>query len=204
MIGVLELNDIANLIKEKTEKSLLMTAGVFEAKKEGVVGLAKARFTWLFVNFITASIASSVITVFEPLVASFAVLATFTPIVASIGGNTGNQSSAVIIRSLAIKAFEGKAVLNEMATALLNSVLFSSIAFILSYALHHNLLLSLSFGLAIFININVGAIIGSSIPVLISKLKIDPALCSSIFVTMMTDMIGFFSFLGIAYLLFSS
>ena len=204
MVGVLELNDIANLIKEKTEKSLLMTAGVFEAKKEGVVGLAKARFTWLFVNFITASIASSVITIFEPLVASFAVLATLTPIVASIGGNTGNQSSAVIIRSLAVKDFEASEVINEMATALLNSILFSLIAFILSYVLHHNFLLSLSFGLAIFVNINVGAIIGSSVPVLISKLKIDPALCSSIFVPMMTDMIGFFSFLGISYLLFTS
>lgn len=204
LVGVLELENIASIIKEEAEKNILMPAGVFEANKEGVIGNSKARFAWLFVNFLTASTASSVITIFEPLVASFAVLATLTPIVASIGGNTGNQSSAVIIRSLAIRDFESRRVFLEVATAFLNSILFASIAFILSYVLHRNFLLSLSFGLAIFVNINIGGMIGSAVPLIINKLKVDPALCSSIFVTMMTDMIGFFSFLGIAYLLFTS
>jgi magnesium transporter len=201
MIGILDLNEIASIIKEEAEKNFFMHTGVFNAKKEGVFGLAKARFSWLFVNFLTASTASSIITVFEPLVASFAVLATLTPIVASIGGNTGNQSSAVVIRSLAINDFELKDVLTEVLTALLNSVFFCLIAFILSYAFYHNFWLSLSFSLAIFVNINVGGIIGSLMPALLHKLNIDPALCSSIFVTMMTDMLGFFSFLGIAYLI---
>ena len=76
-------------------------------------------------------------------------------------------------------------------------------AFVVSYAIYKNFLLSVSFGLAIFINLNLGGVMGSLIPLLLHKLKVDPALCSSIFVTMMTDMAGFFSFLGIAYLLLS-
>jgi magnesium transporter len=199
--GVLEINNVTNLIRDEAEKNLLMPAGVFETTKEGIFGLAKSRFTWLFINLITASLASSVISGFEHLVASFAVLAVFTPIVASIGGNTGNQTSAVMIRSLAINEFEPKLILREILATLINAICFSFICFIISYAIYRNLMLSLSFGLAIFITLNVAGFIGSCVPVLISKLKIDPALGSSIFLTMVTDMTGFFSFLGIAYLL---
>lgn len=201
LVGVLEINNIAGLIREEAEKNLLTPAGIFEAKKEGIFGLAKARFGWIFINLFTASLASSLISFFEPLVASFATLAVLTPIVASIGGNTGNQSAVVIIRSLAVKEFESKLILREVLVSLTNSIGFSSIAFIMSYIIYHNLMLSLSFGLAILINLNMGGIIGSLIPTLVSKFKIDPAICSSIFVTMITDMAGFFSFLGIAYIL---
>lgn len=203
IIGALEINNITSLIKDEAEKNLFAPAGVFEAKKEGVFGVAKARFAWLFINFITASSAASVISSFEPLISTFAVLASLTPIVASVGGNTGNQTSAVIIRSLAVREFEISQIVREMLTCFLNAVLFGLMAFIVSYAIYKNFLLSLSFGLAIFINLNLGGVVGSVIPFTLYKLKIDPALCSSIFVTMMTDMAGFFSFLGIAYLLLS-
>jgi magnesium transporter len=203
LVGVLEINNVANLIKEEAEKSLLMQAGVFEAKKAGIFWLMKARFTWLFINFLTASAASSLITFFEPLVASFAVLAVLTPIVASIGGNTGNQGSTVIIRSLATKEFEPKLIIREILVSGMNSIAFSLIAFLVSYMIYQNPLLSLSFGLAIFINLNTGGIIGTITPLIVNKFNIDPALCSSIFITMITDMMGFFSFLGIAYMLLS-
>ena len=201
MVGVLELSNVSHLIKEEAEKDLFMSAGVFEAKHKSIFGNAKARFIWLFVNFLTASTAASIIRIFEPLLSSFITLAALMPIVASIGGNTGNQASAVIIRSIAIKDFSAKQIFQECATAFLNSVLFFFIAFIISFILYRNLLISLSFGLGIIININIGSFLGSLIPVFINKLKIDPAFCSSIFTTMVTDMMGFFSFLGIAYLL---
>lgn len=201
LVGILEINNIAELIKEEAEKNLLAPVGVFETTKEGIFGLARARFAWLFINLITASAASSLISIFEPLVASFATLAVLTPIVASIGGNTGNQSSAVIIRSLAINEFEPRLVIKELMVSSINSVCLCCISFIMSYLIYRNFPLSLSFSLAILINLIMGGVMGTSIPILLTKLKLDPALCSSIFLTMFTDMTGFFSFLGIAYFL---
>ena len=203
-VGVLEINNVLNLIQEESEKNLLMPAGVFEATQEGIFGRAKARFVWLFVNLITASIAASVVSVFEPLVAMFAVLASLMPIVASIGGNTGNQASAVIIRSLATKEFSSKLVLTEVLTSFVNSLFFAVFSFGATYLIHGNLNLSISFGLAILINLNIGSLFGSFVPLVVSKFKIDPAFCSSIFVTMITDTSGFFCFLGIAYFLLGS
>ncbi len=203
LCGVLELGNVVNFIKEEVEKDLLMSAGVFKARKEGILGNVKARFIWLFVNFLTASTAASTIRIFEPFLSSFTILATLMPIVASIGGNTGNQSSAIIIRSIAVKDFRVSLILREIATAFFSGMLFCIISFFLSFFLYHNLMLSISFSLAILINISIGGLFGSLMPAIIHRLRIDPASCSSIFVTMMTDMMGFFSFLGIAYLLLS-
>lgn len=201
LVGILEINNIANLIKEQAEKSLLAYAGVFESAKEGLFARARVRFPWLFINLMTASFAASLISFFEPLVASFATLAVLTPIVASIGGNTGNQTATVIIRSLAINDFDAKLAFKEILASLINSIGFLSIAFLATYLIYRNIMLSTSFALSIFINLNMGSIVGALVPILINKLKVDPALCSSIFLTMITDMIGFFSFLGIAYFL---
>ena len=206
LIGTLLADDIVDVIQEEAEEQVLHLGGVGaeEAISNTVVETTRSRFAWLFVNLLTAVLASWVISLFDATLEQMVALAILMPIVASMGGNAGTQTMTVAVRALATRALSPlnalRVTLRECAVGLINGVLFALIVGVFAWAWFGSDALGLIIGAAMVINLVAAALAGILVPLALDHFDIDPAVASGTFVTTVTDVVGFFSFLGLAAL----
>ncbi len=203
LIGVIMVDDVVDVIEEEAEEDLMRMAGVHETDiAESVFEASKNRVIWLIVNLATAILASMVIAVFDATIEQMVALAVLMPIVASMGGNAGTQTMTVTVRAIATRDLTSsnvkRVIFREFSIALLNGVIIAVLIGVLSGAWFQNASLGGVMGLAMVINMIMAGLAGILVPICLDKLNVDPALASSIFVTTITDVIGFFAFLGLA------
>lgn len=203
LIGRITTDDIHDFLEESATEQIYNLAGVDEkAEDEGIIKTGRARAIWLFVNLITAIFSASIIGFFDKSIESYVALAILMPMVASIGGNAGNQTLAVNVRKLALGEIDiydfWRVLKKELAIAIVNSTLFASFVGIVVGIWFDKPMLGVVMGTAMIINLLLAAFFGTFIPLTFKKFGLDPAVGSSIFLTMITDMMGFFVFLGLA------
>ena len=203
LIGRITADDVVWVLQEEAEEDILLLGGVSETEaNQNILQSVRKRFIWLFLNLLTAILASIVISLFDASIEKMVALAVLMPIIASMGGNAGTQTLTLTIRSLAtrelIDSNRSKILNKEIGISFLNGIIFSIITGLLSYIWFRDLNLSLIVGTAIIVNIFSAGIFGFIIPYALNSMKIDPAIASSVFVTTVTDVVGFFSFLGLA------
>ena len=205
LIGVITADDIVEVFKDEAGEDIKLLGGVGDEDiTDSVIETSSNRFSWLFVNLITAVIASIVIGFFGRTIEEIVALAILMPIVASMGGNAGTQTLTITVRSLSTRdliPLNYKRIINrEILVSLLNGLLFAIIIGVLSAMWFSNFGLGLVLAIAMVINMVTAAFAGIIIPLILNKLGIDPALASSVFVTTVTDVVGFMVFLGLAAL----
>jgi magnesium transporter len=208
LVGVITIDDVVDVIEEEADEDLKALGGVTsdEELSDNVWTIAKGRFNWLLVNLATAFLASSVLGLFEGQLEKMVALAVLAPIVASQGGNAATQTMTVAVRALATRelgpnnAF--RVVVREGLVGLVNGLAFAVITGIAAVAWFKIPGLGVVIGLAIVCNLVAGALGGILIPMVLERVRADPAVASGTFVTTITDVVGFFSFLGIATLWF--
>ena len=203
LIGVITADDIVEVLKDEAGEDIKLLGGVGDEDiTDNVIQASKGRFSWLFINLITAILASMVIGLFDGTIEEMVALAILMPIVASMGGNAGTQTLTIAVRSLSTRdliPLNYKRIINrEILVSFLNGVLFALILGILSAFWFGNFALGGVLAIAMVLNMVVAGFAGIIIPLILNKLGIDPALASSVFVTTVTDVVGFFSFLGLA------
>jgi len=204
--GRLCVDNILDYIREKSNEDLLSQAGVSEEEDlfSSVWKSARNRWGWLLINIATAFASTRIIGVFEDIILQLVALASLMPIIAAMGGNTGNQTSMLIIRSLALGQVTpsnvGRLIKKELKLAIINGVFIGLIMGLLSLLLYQDLALSAVMATAMFINLIVAVIFGLSIPLLRHQFGKDPAVGTSVILTAITDSMGFFIFLGLASL----
>ncbi len=204
LIGVITADDIMHVIEEEAEEDILKLGGVSGASDiyKDIISKTKSRFSWLAINLLTAILASVVINMFQATIEQIVALAVLMPIVASMGGNAGTQTLTIAVRALATKEMSNanvwRFIMKETAVGFLNGVLFAILVGLVTWFWFSSSILGLVIALAMIVNMLVAGIFGISIPVLLDKTSIDPALASGVFLTTVTDVIGFFSFLGLA------
>jgi magnesium transporter len=208
LVGVITFDDVADVIEEEAEEDIHALGGITrdEELSDSVWTIARGRFNWLLVNLATAFLASSVLGLFEGQLQKMVALAVLAPIVASQGGNATTQTMTVAVRALATRdltdANAWRVITRELMVGLLNGIAFAVITGIAAYIWFKVPGLGFVIGLAMICNLIAAALGGILIPLLLHRLKIDPAVASSPFVTTVTDVVGFFSFLSIASLWF--
>ena len=207
LVGMITADDVVTVVQEEAEEDVLRLAGVGnEEITDSVFVKTKRRFNWLLVNLGTALIASWVISIFGAEIEKVVALAFLMPIVASMGGNAGMQTLAVTIRAIATKELSSsninKIITKEFFIGVLNGIIFAIITAIIVQLWFKQFDLSIIIAASMVLNMIVAGLFGILIPVTLKKMNIDPALASSVFVTTVTDVIGFLSFLGIGSLVF--
>ena len=207
LVGVLTVDDIVDVIQEEAEEDLRALAGVGDEEiSDNVMTIAKSRLTWLVVNLGTAVLASVVIALFEDTIEAMVALAVLMPIVASMGGNAGTQTMTVAVRGIATQELSARnlmRVLNrEVLGSFLNGLALAVLIGVTAWLWFSSVGLGVVIGSAIVINMLFAGLSGLLIPIALDRLNIDPAIASSVFVTTVTDVVGFFAFLGIAALWF--
>jgi magnesium transporter len=208
LVGVITIDDVVDVIEEEADEDLKALGGVTsdEELSDSFWSIAKGRFNWLIVNLATAFLASSVLGLFEGQLEQMVALAVLAPIVASQGGNAATQTMTVAVRALATRELNPnnatRVVIREGLVGLMNGLAFAVITGIAAVAWFKIPALGVVIGLAMLVNLIAGALGGILIPMVLEKVKADPAVASGTFVTTVTDVVGFFSFLGIATLWF--
>jgi magnesium transporter len=207
LVGMITADDVVTVVQEEAEEDVLRLAGVGDEEiTDSVMVKTKRRFNWLLLNLFTALLATWVISNFGASIEQMVALAFLMPIVASMGGNAGMQTLAVTIRAIATKELSesnfNRVVVKEFLIGILNGVIFAIITAIIVQLWFKDLNLSLLIGVSMILNMIVAGLFGILVPVSLKKLNIDPALASSVFVTTITDVIGFLSFLGLGSLYF--
>jgi magnesium transporter len=208
LVGVITIDDVVDVIEEEADEDLKALGGVTsdEELSDNFWTIAKGRFTWLLINLATAFIASSVLGLFEDQLQQMVALAVLAPIVASQGGNAATQTMTVAVRALATRQLNPnnamRIVIREGLVGLINGLAFAVITGIAAYAWFRTPGLGIVIGLAMICNLIAGALGGILIPMVLERVKADPAVASGTFVTTVTDVVGFFAFLGIATLWF--
>ena len=206
LIGRLSVDAVVDFIKEDAENEKLSMVGLREEEDlfSSIWKSVKNRWAWLAINLVTAIVASRVIGVFEGSIEKVVALAALMPIVAGIGGNSGNQTTTMIVRGLALGQVNltniQRLIYKELGVALLNGILWGSVLGAFAFILYENIHLGLVMTGAMILNLLLSAVMGVMIPLLLSKSGRDPAVGSSILITAMTDSGGFFIFLGLATL----
>ena len=206
LIGRITADDIYDFIQDSATEQIYGLAGVDEEAEhdESIKEAGKSRASWLFVNLITAILASFVIGIFDNTIQSYVALAVLMPIVASMGGNAGTQTLTIMVRQLAIGEVDFKnakeAIKKELILSVSNGVLFGLVMGIVAYLWFGNIKLSLVLSSSMLINLLSAGLCGAVIPLALKKLDIDPAVGSTVILTTVTDIVGFFSFLGLASL----
>jgi magnesium transporter len=209
LVGIITVDDVVDVMEEEATEDIYHLAQVSaDAEVFGpIVSSVRARLPWLYVNMVTAFLASSVVAFFEETIAAVAVLAVFMPIIAGQGGNAGNQTMTIIVRSLALGEIDvrqaWRALRREFFIGLLNGLSLGICVGAVAWLWQGTPMLGVIVGLALLGNFIVAAIAGVLVPTTLKRLNIDPALASSIFVTTATDVMGFALFLGLATLLIS-
>jgi len=207
LVGMITADDVVTVVQEEAEEDALRLAGVGDEEITDTVFVkTKRRFNWLLVNLATALLASWVISIFGAEIEKVVALAFLMPIVASMGGNAGMQTLAVTIRAIATKELSSsninKIIGKEFLIGVLNGIIFAAITGIIIQLWFKQTELSIIIAASMVLNMIVAGLFGILIPVTLKKMNIDPALASSVFVTTVTDVIGFLSFLGIGSLVF--
>ncbi len=202
LVGMITADDVVTVVQEEAEEDALRLAGVGDEEiTDSVMLKTKRRFNWLLLNLFTALLATWVISFFGASIEQMVALAFLMPIVASMGGNAGMQTLAVTIRAIATKELSksnfNRVVGKEFLIGILNGIIFAIITAIIVQFWFKELNLSLLIGISMILNMIVAGLFGILVPVSLKKLNIDPALASSVFVTTITDVIGFLSFLGL-------
>ncbi|WP_370301299.1 magnesium transporter [Pseudooceanicola sp.] len=205
LVGQITIDDAMIVLDEEHEEDIRRLAGVGEGSlADRVIDTVRGRFPWLGVNLVTAILASLVIAQFEGVIAQFVALAVLMPIVASMGGNAGTQSLTVAVRAIATKDLTGsnvwRVIRREVLVGLMNGLAFALIMGLVGLVWFGSLGLAAVIAASMVINLVVAGLAGTVIPVLLDKLRVDPALASGAFVTTVTDVVGFFAFLGFAAL----
>ncbi|QPZ90483.1 magnesium transporter [Thioclava electrotropha] len=204
LVGVITIDDAMSVLDEEHEEDILRLAGVGDesAISDTVLETVRQRLPWLFINLLTAILASAVISIFEGTIQQLVALAVLMPIVASMGGNAGTQTLTVAVRALATRDLTDsnvwRVVRRETIVGLLNGLAFAVVMGAVAAFWFSGAQLGIVIGLAMVINLVVAALSGILIPLALEKLGADPALASGTFVTTMTDVVGFFAFLGLA------
>lgn len=204
LVGVITIDDAMNVLDEEHEEDILRLAGVGDesAISDGAMATARQRLPWLVVNLFTASLSAVVITQFENTIAALVVLAALMPIVASTGGIAGTQSLAVAVRALATRSLTSanarRVVRRELGAGLLNGIGLAVILGLAGAIIFADAMLGAVLGMAMICNQVVAALGGVLVPLTMNRLGLDPALASGTFVTTLTDVMGFFAFLGLA------
>ncbi len=206
LVGVITIDDAMAVLDQEHEEDILRLAGVNDESSlsDTVLETSRRRLPWLVVNMFAAIAAALVIGLFESTISAFVALAALMPIVASMGGNAGTQSLTVAVRALATKDLTSanvwRVIRREAIVGIINGVLFALMIGTLSYLLYGNPTLGLVIGTALIVNMLTAALAGTGVPIILERLGADPALASGTFVTTTTDLMGFFSFLGLASL----
>ncbi|SHJ07098.1 magnesium transporter [Palleronia salina] len=206
LVGVITIDDAMIVLSDENEEDLLLLAGVGdESIADRTLQIVRQRFPWLLANLATAILASLVIAQFESTLQAIVALAVLMPIVASMGGNAGTQSMTVAVRALATRDLTGsnafRVIRREVGAGLLNGLLFAVIMGVIGWVWFGTLMLGVVLGLAMVINLVVAGLAGVLVPLVLEKIGVDPALASGTFVTTVTDVVGFFAFLGLAGIL---
>ena len=203
LAGQLTLDDVVEVMREQSTAQILALGGVSDDSdlKDPVIKTTRLRFTWLFLNLLTAILASAVIGVFEHAIAQVVALAVLMPIVASMGGNAGTQTLTVAVRALATKELSAanalRIVWKETVVGGLNGFIFAILMGLLAALWFADPMLGVVIGVAMVINLLAAGVSGVVIPLALHRMKIDPAVASAVFLTTVTDVVGFFTFLGL-------
>ncbi len=209
LVGMITSDDILTVVKEEAEEDVLRLAGVGDEEiTDSILKKTKRRFNWLLLNLFTALLATWVISKFGATIEQMVALAFLMPIVASMGGNAGMQTLAVTIRAIAKKELSSgnffTVVTKEFIIGVLNGIIFAIITGVIVQFWFKEINLSILIAVSMVLNMIVAGLFGILVPVSLKKFNIDPAIASSVFVTTITDVIGFLSFLGIgSYFLFN-
>ncbi len=205
LVGMVTVDDIVHVIQEEASEDILKLSGAGDGDiNEPILMTVRTRLTWLVVNLGTAIIAASVVGLFQGEISRMALLAVLMPIVSGMGGNAGTQTLAVVVRALAINQLTSsnttRMILREFRIALANGATLGLLIGGGVALLYGNPMLGLVIGAAMVINNLIAGLSGILVPLTLDRFDIDPAVSSAVFVTMMTDVMGFFSFLGLAAL----
>lgn len=209
ILGIVTVDDIVEVMQEETTEDIHRLGGVDEEEKvDGSLrDSIKSRLPWLVVNLITAILAASVVGAFEGTISQVVTLATFMPIVAGMGGNAGTQSLTIVVRGIALGELDKdngmRIFIKELLVGLTTGVVIGAIIAVLGFIWERNFVFGIVIGLAMILNMMVATMSGFIVPVILKKLKVDPALASAVFVTTVTDVLGFFFFLGLATMFIS-
>jgi magnesium transporter len=204
LVGVITVDDIVDVIHEEHEEDIMRLAGVGEADDlySAVIDTMKSRFSWLLIHLVAAIIAAYVISFFAGTIEEMVALAVLMPIVAAMGGTASAQTLTVAVRALAMKeltmANAYRTIGKEVAVGVLNGVIFAVLIGAVTWGWYGSPALGGVIGLSIIINLIVAGFVGSSLPILLQRLGYDPAVASSAFLTSITDVVGFYVFLGLA------
>jgi magnesium transporter len=204
LIGRITSDDIYDVIEENATEQIYNMAGVSEdaEQEEDIFEIGKSRAIWLGVNLMTAIAASLVIGMFDATIQSIVALAVLMPIVASMGGNAGTQTLTVTVRQMALGDIEGsdakKTIMKEVMLSLINGFIFAIVIGLIAYIWFKMPMLGVVIALSMIVNLLAAGFFGASIPLALKKLNIDPAIGSTVLLTTVTDVVGFFSFLGLA------
>jgi magnesium transporter len=207
LVGVLTIDDIVDIINEEVGEDIKRLAGVGDEEiSDSAIDAVRSRAPWLAINLVTAVLVSLVIGLFDATIEQMVALAVLMPIVASMGGNAGNQTMTITVRALATRDLDrhkiGRLVGRELIVGVLNGVLFAILIGLITGWRFANVELGVVIGLAMVFNLVVAGGAGILIPLLLNKLKADPAIGSTVFVTTITDVFGFFAFLLLAAIWF--
>ena len=203
LVGMIMYDDVLTVLKEEAEEDALRLAGVGDEEiTDGVFRKTRRRFNWLLLNLFTAFLATWVISLFGATIEQMVVLAFLMPIVASMGGNAGMQTLAVTVRTLATNDLTknnfSQNILKEFNIGILNGIIFAIISALVVQVWFQDSLLSLIISMSMIVTMIVAGLFGILVPITLKKMNIDPAIASSVFVTTITDVIGFVSFLGVS------
>lgn len=204
LLGRITIDDVVDVIRDKADHSFMGMAGLNEEEDlfAPVIKSTRRRLIWLGVNLVTAIMASFVIRQFDATIDKLVALAVLMPIVASMGGIAGSQTLTLVIRAMAIgqisSANAKRLLIKEMSVGIWNGIIWAIVVAAIAEVWYQNLSLSIVIGTAIIVNLIVAAVAGATIPLLLKRMNIDPALSGSVVLTTITDVIGFFVFLGLA------
>lgn len=206
LLGVITIDDIIDVIDEEAEEDILKMGGVDQGDfYRAILATTGTRFRWLFVNLLTAIMASVVISFFDATIEQIVALAVLMPIVASMGGNAGTQALTVAVRALATKELSEtnawRIIGKETAVGTINGILFAALAGAATAIWFASPMLGLVIAMAMVINLLVAGLCGAGVPILLQRFGADPAVASAVVLTTVTDVVGFFAFLGLAALL---
>jgi len=203
LVGAITIDDAMSVLDEEHEEDILRLAGVGEGSlSDNVLETTRQRVPWLAVNLVTAILASGVIALFEGSISQLVALAVLMPIVASMGGNAGTQALTVAVRAIATRDLTGanvwRVIRREVFVGLANGLIFAAVMGLIGLVWFGSPMLGGVIAAAMVINLVVAGLAGIGIPVALDRLGVDPALASGAFVTTVTDVVGFFAFLGLA------
>jgi magnesium transporter len=203
LVGVLTIDDVVDVIQQEAEEDLLRMGGVGDEElSDSVLSTSRSRVPWLLINLLTAFLAASVIGLFDRTIEHIVALAVLMPIVAGMGGNAGSQTMTVTVRALATRDLDiynaWRIIRREMGVGFINGVVFAVLIGIVAATWFADPNLGGIIAAAMVINMFVAALAGILIPLLLDRLRVDPAVASAVFVTTVTDVVGFFAFLGLA------